>query len=144
MTTIVGDVEGRAMERAERSVPCRLALQHFLENPANFCRIVDSCQPCVFFVCCIFLTLVQEMRSLHADSSHQLRGEMAQCSTRMEVIGEGIKRELREQKDDDMESLKATLHEKLANGISGIEDNMQFLAGARGGQVNFQVHGSST
>ena len=70
------------------------------------------------------------MRSLHADSAHQLRDEMAQRSTRMEVIGEGIKRELHEQKDADMESLKAILHERLAHCISGIEDSMQFLAGA--------------
>ena len=70
------------------------------------------------------------MRSLHAASSLQLRDEMEQCSTKMEAIGEGIKQDLLLQKDADMENLKAILKEKLATCISGIEDNMQFLAGA--------------
>ena len=63
------------------------------------------------------------MRSLHAASSLQLRDEMEQCS-------EGIKQDMQQQKDADMENLKAILHEKLAHCISGIEDNMQFFAGA--------------
>ena len=70
------------------------------------------------------------MRSLHAASSLQLRDEMEQCSTKMEAIGEGIKQDMQQQKDADMENLKAILHDKLAQCISGIEDNMQFLAGA--------------
>ena len=70
------------------------------------------------------------MRSLHAASSLQLKDEMEQCNTKMEAIGEGIKQDMQQQKDADMENLKAILHEKLAHCISGIEDNMQFLAGA--------------
>ena len=43
MTEIMGDVENRALQRAETNVPCRLAPQPFFSNTLRPCVELPSC-----------------------------------------------------------------------------------------------------